>query len=37
VIFAIVLRVMKVFPQAQWTVQAWYLGWIFGLTGKLLG
>jgi hypothetical protein len=25
-----VLRVVNVFPQAQWAVQFWYLGWIFG-------
>src|SRR5262249_15994134 len=29
---AIVLRVVKVFPQAQWTVQVWYRGWILVFT-----
>jgi hypothetical protein len=23
------LRVVNVFPQAQWTLQTWYLGWVF--------
>jgi hypothetical protein len=31
-ILGTVLRVTKVLPQAQWTLQLRYFGWIFGFT-----
>src|SRR3954463_11500472 len=28
-----VLRVVNVLPQAQWTLQTWYFGWVFSFMG----